>query len=60
MLTREGKNMARECAWATAVHGWKEGSKGCSPALGAAMIDGEQNEIGMELAAAVEGFREGF
>ena len=52
--------MSRECAWATTVRGWKEGSKGCSPKLGAVMDGGEQNEIGMELAAAVEGFREGF
>ena len=52
--------MSSECAWATAVRGWKEGSKGCAPASGAAMNGGEQNEIGMEMAAAVEGFREGF
>ena len=52
--------MSSECAWATAVLGWKEGSKGCSPASGAAMNGGEQNEIGMEMAVVVEGFREGF
>ena len=51
--------MSRECAWATAVRGWKEGSKGCSPASGAAMNCGEQNEIEMKMVTDVEDFRDG-